>query len=76
MPFVQVDIQKQIEEQRQKDPEFRRLWDEMKRERENNPCGSSWDEFEKELFTPEEIAESDARVEVINETIRAKEKTK
>ena len=38
-----------------------------------SPRGSSWDEFEKELFTPEEIAESDARVAIINEMIRARE---
>lgn len=35
--------------------------------------GSSWDELEKELFTPEEIAESDARVAIINELIKARE---
>ena len=38
-----------------------------------SPRGSSWDELEKQLFTPEEIAESDARVEIINEMIRARE---
>ena len=38
-----------------------------------SPRGSSWDELEKELFTPEEIAESDARVAIINEMIKARE---
>ncbi len=38
-----------------------------------SPRGSSWDELEKELFTPEEIAESDARVAIINELIKARE---
>lgn len=37
------------------------------------PRGSSWDELEKQLFTPEEIAESDTRVEIINEMIKARE---
>lgn len=32
----------------------------------NNPAiGRSWDEVEKELFTPEEIAESELRVSII-----------
>ncbi len=38
-----------------------------------SPRGSSLDELEKELFTPEEIAESDARVAIINEMIKARE---
>ncbi len=38
-----------------------------------SPRGSSWDELEKELFTPEEIAESDARVAIINELIKVRE---
>ena len=38
-----------------------------------NPKCSSWDELEKQLFTPQEIAESDARVAIINEMIKARE---
>lgn len=38
-----------------------------------NPKGSSWDEFEKQLFTSEEIAESEVRVAIINEMIKARE---
>ena len=38
-----------------------------------NPKGSSWDELEKQLFTPQEIAESKARVSIINEMIKARE---
>lgn len=38
-----------------------------------SPMGSSWDELEKQLFTSEEIAESEARVEIINEMIKARE---
>jgi len=40
----------------------------------NNPAiGRSWDEVEKELFTPEEIAESDLRVALIGELIKARQ---
>lgn len=40
----------------------------------NNPAiGRSWDEVEKELFTPEEIAASDLRVALIGELIKARQ---
>jgi len=39
----------------------------------NNAVGRSWDELEKEIFTPEEIAASDLRVALINELIKARE---
>lgn len=32
MPFVQVDISKEIEKQKQESPEFARLWDESREE--------------------------------------------
>lgn len=35
--------------------------------------GPSWDEVEKTLFTPEEIAESDLRVALIGELIKARQ---
>lgn len=38
-----------------------------------SPRGSTWDDLEKELCTPEEIAESDARVAIINALIQARE---
>lgn len=38
-----------------------------------NPRGSSWAELEKQLFSPQEIAESEARVAIINEMINARE---
>lgn len=38
-----------------------------------SPRGSTWDELERELFTPEEIAESKARAAIITEMIRARE---
>ena len=39
----------------------------------NFAIGRSWDEFEKEIFTPEEIAESDLRVALIGELIKARQ---
>lgn len=39
----------------------------------NNPAiRMSWEEFEKEYFTPEEIAASDLRVTIIGELIKAR----
>lgn len=38
-----------------------------------NNSFSTWDELEKQLFTPEEIAESKVRVAIINEMIKARE---
>lgn len=35
--------------------------------------GTDWDDFEKEIFTPEEIAESDLRVAIIGELIKARQ---
>ena len=39
----------------------------------NNAVGRTWEELEKEIFTPEEIAASDLRVALINEMIKARE---
>ncbi|MBD5105064.1 MAG: helix-turn-helix transcriptional regulator [Ruminococcaceae bacterium] len=35
--------------------------------------GSNWDDVRKEIFTPEEIAESDLRVAIIGELIKARQ---
>lgn len=40
--------------------------------RENPAIGRIWDEVRAELFTPEEIAESDLRVALIGELIKAR----
>lgn len=40
---------------------------------ENSAIGHTWDEVEKELFTPEEIAASDLRVALIGELIKARQ---
>ncbi|MBQ6508695.1 MAG: helix-turn-helix transcriptional regulator [Flexilinea sp.] len=41
--------------------------------RNNSAIGDDWDDVRKELFTPEEIAESDLRVAVIGALIEARE---
>ncbi len=38
-----------------------------------SPIGTSWEEFEKDIFTPEEIAESNLRVSLVNEIIQARQ---
>lgn len=39
-----------------------------------SPRGMSWDEYEKKVFTPDEIAASDLRVALISELIEARQK--
>ena len=39
----------------------------------NSSIGESWDDVRTELFTPEEIAESDLRVAIMGELIRARQ---
>lgn len=39
----------------------------------NKHLGDSWDELRKEIYTPEEMAECDLKVAVINEIIKARE---
>lgn len=46
----------------------------MSKEKEYNPIGRSWDDFEREIFTEEEIAASDLRVNIICELIEARKK--
>lgn len=41
--------------------------------KENHALGRSWDEVRADLFTPEEITESDLRVAVIGEIIKARQ---
>ena len=38
-----------------------------------SPNGTKWDDLRKEIFTPEEIAESDMRVAVVSELIKARQ---
>ena len=39
----------------------------------NSAIGRSWEEFRSEIFTPEEIAESDLRVALMGEIIKARQ---
>lgn len=41
--------------------------------KDNGAVGHSWAEIEEELFTPEEIAESNLRVALIGELIKARQ---
>ncbi|WP_279223369.1 helix-turn-helix domain-containing protein [Megamonas hypermegale] len=41
--------------------------------KKNEAIGTSWDDFEKEVFTPDEIRASDLRVALISEMIKARE---
>ena len=41
--------------------------------RGNDAIGGTWDEFEREHFTPEEIAASDLRVALMGEMIKARQ---
>ncbi len=43
------------------------------KERKTSAIGNSWDDVRAELFTPEEIAESDLRVAIIGEIIKARQ---
>ena len=45
----------------------------MNRITDNPAIGRSWEEVERELFTPEEIAASDLRVALIGELIKARQ---
>lgn len=38
-----------------------------------SPAGTDWEDFRKEFFTPEENAESDLRVAIIGELIKARQ---
>lgn len=38
-----------------------------------SPKGTSWNDLQKQLFTPQEISESKIRVAIINEVIKARE---
>ncbi len=38
----------------------------------HDPIGENWNDFEKEIFTPEEIAASELRVALISELIDAR----
>ena len=43
------------------------------KERGDEALGGTWDELEKEIFTPEEIAASNLRVSLIGELIKARQ---
>lgn len=46
----------------------------MMKEKRISSVGRSWEDAQKELFTPEEIAASNLRVAIIGELIKARQK--
>ncbi len=42
----------------------------------NNALGTEWQDFRKEIFTPEELKESDLKVAILGELIEAREQKK
>lgn len=42
----------------------------------NNAFGTEWQDFRKEIFTPEELKESDLKVAILGELIEAREQKK
>ncbi len=43
---------------------------------ENNALGTEWQDFRKEIFTPEELKESELKVAILGELIEAREQNK
>lgn len=58
MPFVEVNVEKQIEEERENDPEFRKTWDRRQIKENMNPEGSSFDDFLKEMYQDPKLRDS------------------
>lgn len=42
----------------------------------NNAIGTEWQDFRKEIFSPEELKESDLKVAILGELIEAREQKK
>lgn len=58
MPFVEVDVKKQIEEERENDPKFRKAWDRRQIKENMSPEGSSFDDFLKEMYQDPKFRDS------------------
>lgn len=71
-------MKEEIQKKRESDPEFREAWDESRKEivkEKRSPRGMTWDEFERQHFTPEEIAESARRAhKMYNREMRRRRK--
>lgn len=71
MPFVKINVAEEIQKLRESDPEFKKAWDSSREEykrigeeiaKEKGKYKSmTWDELERELFTPEEITRNHRR---------------
>lgn len=58
MPFVEVDIKREIEEERENDHKLRKLWDRRQIKENMSPEGSSFDDFLKEIYQDSKFRDS------------------
>ena len=58
MPFVEVDVKKQIEEERENDPKFRKAWDKRQIRENISPRGSSFEDFLREMYQDPKFRDS------------------
>ena len=40
-----------------------------------SPRGSNWDDYKREIFTPEELAQCELRLAIISEIVKARKKS-
>ena len=58
MPFVEVDIKREIEEERENDHKLRKLWNRRQIKENMSPEGSSFDDFLKEIYQDSKFRDS------------------
>lgn len=58
MPFTEVDVKQQIEEQRENDPEFRKAWDKNRIKENMSAKSSSFNDFLREVYQDPKFRDS------------------
>lgn len=58
MPFVEANVKQQIKEERENDPEFRKVWDRKQIKENMSPEGSSFDDFLREMYQDPKFRDS------------------
>ena len=58
MPFVEANVKQQIKEERENDPEFRKVWDRKQIKENTSPEGSSFDDFLREMYQDPKFRDS------------------
>lgn len=58
MPFVEVDVEREIEEERENDPEFRKAWDKRQIKENMSSDSSSFDDFLREMYQDPKFRDS------------------